>query len=1191
MSFVHLHVHSEYSLLDGACRLRELVRKTKELGQNSVAITDHGVMYGVVNFYKEAKEAGVKPIIGCEVYVAKRTRFDKDYDMDHERHHLVLLCKNETGYKNLCYLVSAAFTEGFYVRPRVDMQLLREYNEGLIALSACFSGEIPKLIIGGRYSEAKEKALEMNEIFGDGNFYLEMQNLGIENQEIVNEGLAEISRETGIPLVATNDVHYLNKGDAEVQDVMLCIQTSASVDDPDRMRFESTELYLKSEDEMRELFAKYPQACDNTAIIAEMCDFDFDFGTNHMPEFLLPEDEPDAAAYLKKLCLEGFDKLYGEGYGEGRQEVMEQLEYELDMIANMGFTHYFLIVADFIAYAVSRDIPVGPGRGSAAGSVVSYCLGITAVDPIKYNLYFERFLNPERVSLPDIDTDFCERRRGEVIDYVKQKYGADRVAQIVTFNTLKAKNAIRSVSKALALTYAEENELAKEIPNTLGIRLADALKASKRLFDFYENDSRIKRVIDIAMAIEDMPKDSGTHAAGVVITKLPVREYVPLTLSKKDGSIATQYTMTTLEELGLHKMDFLGLTNLTVIDDAVKEIRKKNPNFSIDTIPEDDEPTFSMLAAGKTLGVFQMESQGMTEVGVGIGAKSIDDIAAVIALYRPGPMDEIPKVIENSKHPEKIRYLHPALKPILEVTYGCIIYQEHVIEILRKLGGFSLGQADIIRRAMSKKKLEEIEKERKTFVDGDPDRSIAGAVAAGIPRDVAGKIYESIIPFAGYGFNKSHAVAYAMIAYQTAYLKCRYPQEYMAALLSSILGSTEKIAVYSEECRQMGIKLLPPDINESEAMFSVSGEDLRYGLVAAKNVGRGFIRDMVAEREKNGKFRSFEEFCRRMYGGDLNRRALESLIKCGCFDGLGANRRQLMTVCQLVIDSIAEQRRRNVEGQFDLFGFSEDSEGLSNSSGIAGGIELPNVAEYTQRELMQMEREVTGLYLSGHPMDEYRNACQQMGMVSLGEILADFAREEGNEKYFDNQQVQIAGVIESVKTKPTRNNTLMSYITLDDGTGSMELLAFQNAIDNSGGYMHVNEPVLVYGRLSSRDEKEPQLLVNLLRPISDLATISALRQKAEQEKASEPVADETLKAAEVEKPLTATEKTLYVKVKSSESKEYERMKLVLSMFPGKERMVIHFSDTKKNLGTKCIIHEALVGELREMFGEENVIIK
>jgi len=1216
MAFVHLHVHSEYSLLDGACRIRDLVARTKELGQTSVAVTDHGVMYGAVNFYKEAKNAGIKPIIGCEVYVATRTRFDMDYELDSERHHLVLLCKNETGYKNLCHIVSTAFTEGFYIKPRADMALLREHSEGLIALSGCISGEIPKLILAGRYNDAKAKALEMLEIFGEENFYLEIQNHGLDGQPEINNGLKRISRETGIPLVATNDSHYIDRDGAEIQDVLMCIQTGKTVNDTDRMRFESKELYLKSEAEMRELFPDEHDAIDITAKIADMCNLDFDFGTHHLPEFILPDGEDSPEIYLKKLCMDGFNRLYD----PNDKDVAQRLDYELTMIAEMGFTGYFLIVADFIAYAKSRDISVGPGRGSAAGSVASYCLGITTVDPIKYNLYFERFLNPERISMPDIDIDFCERRRGEVIEYVKQKYGADKVAQIVTFNSLKAKNAIRSVSKALALTFAEENELANEIPNVLNIRIEDALKSSSRLRSMYDSDTRIKRVIDTALAIEDMPKDSGTHAAGVVVTKNPVREYVPLTLSKKDDSIATQYSMNTLEELGLLKMDFLGLRNLTIIEDAARDIRKIVPDFSIDKIPEDDAETFAMLAAGKTSGVFQLESQGMTGVCVGLGPKSIEDITAIIALYRPGPMDSIPRFLECSRNPDKITYKHPILEPILSVTYGCIVYQEQVIEIFRKMGGFSLGQADMIRRAMSKKKLSEIEREKKAFIEGDPERDICGALANGVSNSIASSIYDEIFAFANYAFNKSHAVAYAMISYQTAYLKCHFPHQYMAALLSSILGILAAVAEYTEACREMGIKLLPPDINESDAMFTVSGNDLRYGLVAVKNIGRGFIAELVAEREKNGPFTDFEEFCRRMYGGELNRRALDSLIKCGCFDRLGANRRQLTMVCQKVVDGIADQNRKNVDGQIDLFGLSGDAQ-----ENNIGGLELPDIAEFSKSELLRMEREVTGIYISGHPMDEYKDLAKRSGAVRLGDIITDCSREEGNILFKDNQKMFVAGVIQSVKTRTTRNNTLMSYLEIDDGSGSIELLAFQRVIDECGECMQANTAVIASGRLSFRDDRDPQFVIEIIKPLTKGIRISERKDKSQllgygkqnaginnnAENNGEQIVfaeDHVIISSEqyaniggqypdhaVEKKESLTnhfrDQMLYVKISSEESKEYKRLKLVHMMFPGRQGMVIYFEDTKKKLGAKCILHEAFIKELTEMLGSENVVVK
>ena len=1175
MSFVHLHVHSEYSLLDGACRIRDLVKQASALGQKSVAVTDHGVMYGVINFYKEAIENDIKPIIGCEVYIAARSRFDMEHEHDSERHHLVLLCKNKEGYKNLCLLVSESFTEGFYIKPRVDMELLQKYSGGLIALSACLGGEIPKLLTADDYTAAKNKALEYNRIFGDGNFYLELQNHNTPEQDIVNPGLIRISNETGIPLVATNDVHYIDRSGAEVQEILMCIQTGKNINDSDRMRFDTSELYLKSEAEMQAVFPDLPEAITNTAKIADMCNLDFEFGQHHLPEFHLPPGETSTEEYFKKLCIEGFEQKYSSKESEtDLPSLRAQLDYEIDMIVSMGFADYFLIVADFISYAKKRDIPVGPGRGSAAGSLASYCLDITTVDPIKYKLFFERFLNPERISMPDIDIDFCERRRGEVIEYVKQKYGADRVAQIITFNSLKAKNAIRSVSKALALTFAEENELASAIPTQpgAGIRLKDALKPPSKLNDLYNADPRFKHVIDTAMALEDMPKDSGTHAAGVVITKHPVREYVPLALSKKDDSIATQYTMGTLEELGLLKMDFLGLRNLTIIDDAVQEIQKAEPDFSIDNIPEDDEATFQMLAVGKTAGVFQMESQGMTEVCIGISAKSIDDIASVIALYRPGPMEAIPDFIKNSRNPEKIQYLHPLLKPILEVSYGCIVYQEHVLEILKQIGGFSLGQADLIRRAMSKKIHSVIENERQAFVEGDPDRGISGAVSIGIPHDIAGKIYDSIMPFAGYGFPKSHAVAYAIISYQTAYLKCHYPQIYMAALLSSVLFSREAVAMYTETCRAMGIKLLPPSINHSGASFTVSGDDLRYGLVAIKNIGRGFINALVSEREDNGSFNSFEDFCQRMQGNELNSRAVESLIKCGCFDELNMTRRQLIMSYEDILKEIANDKRRNVDGQLNLFAMA-DEDGYGSYTGSMRD-ELPSVEEYPKPELMRMEREVTGLYLSGHPMDQYRDKAKKIGAANISDILADFSNESGNAEFFDNQRITVVGIIESVKTRLTKNNTIMANIDLDDGFGTIELLAFQRAVDDFGANMAQDNTVIVTGKLSSRDEKAPQILVDSLRLIDDIN-----------------VNDYNSAMNFSKKETNKKPRTLYVKVDSEDSEDYELVKVTHKNFPGYEDMIVHFADTKKNVKGVCMIHDRFVESLREVLGEKNVVVK
>lgn len=1158
MSFVHLHVHSEYSLLDGACRIEELPQRAKELGQQALAITDHGVMFGAVAFYKSAQKAGIKPIIGCEVYVAPKSRFGREHSIDSDYTHLVLLCKNDVGYRNLCYLVSMSFTEGFYIKPRIDWGLLKDHAEGLVCLSGCIAGYIPQMILRDDYKSAKAKALELKELFG-GDFYIELQDHGTVEEKRAMNGLLRISEEIDVPVVLTNDAHYIKKEDAASQDVLLCIQTGKTLDEPNRMRFEGTEFYLKSEDEMAKLLPDRPDAIENSVKIAEKCNFNFEFGHYHLPQFQLPRGETDSYEYLKKLCDRGFEKRFAD-----RPGVRQQLEYELDMIKRMGFVDYFLIVSDFIAYAKGKKIPVGPGRGSAAGSVVSYCLGITDVDPIKYSLYFERFLNPERVSMPDIDIDFCIRRRGEVIDYVNRKYGSDHVAQIVTFGTMAAKNAIRDVGRVMGVSYAETDAVAKQVPNALHITIDESLKLSKQLREMYGADERIKRLIDTARALEGMPRHSSMHAAGVVITKKPVYEYVPL--SKNDDSVVTQYQMTTLEELGLLKMDFLGLRNLTVLDDAVQLVRKSVPDFDIEKVPEDDSKVFEMLANGKTSGVFQLESSGITGVCTGLKPKSIEDITAVIALYRPGPMESIPRFIECSNHPEKISYKHPMLEDILGVTYGCIVYQEQVIEICRRLAGFSLGQADMIRRAMSKKKEKEIVKERKTFIYGDPERNIPGAVKNGVPEDVAGSIYDEILDFANYAFNKAHAVSYAIIAYRTAYMKFHYPREYMAALITSVLDNSTKVAEYISECRDMGIKLLPPDINESGPDFTVSGSDLRFGMAAVKNVGRGFARALVREREQNGKFSSIDEFCRRMYGQDLNRRAIESLIRAGAFDSLGKKRKQLLQVLDIVLDAVTSAGRKNVAGQLDLFGMGDDEEALIASPDI----QLPNVPEFDKHELMSMEREMTGLYLSGHPMDEYRDKVQKMGLTQIGSIMLDFAGENGPERYADGQYVTIAGIVSDYKTRTTKNNSMMAYIDLEDDSGTIELLAFQKALDTGGSYVRDNAALLVRGRISVRDEKEPQIMVDSIRPLSDMDPLPNASNKSQPQSVG---------------------KKLFLRMDSGNTKAMRKIELLLEMFIGDDPMVIYYADLKKQCSTKCLIHNALVKELREMLGEENVVVK
>ena len=1159
MSFAHLHVHTEYSLLDGACRIRDLPKLVKEMGQTACAITDHGAMYGVIDFYRACKAEGIHPVIGCEVYVARRTRLDKQHEFDAESRHLVLLCKNETGYRNLSYMVSQAYIGGFYIKPRIDLDLLRAHSEGLIGLSACLAGEIPRRILNGDYDGAKAYALELQDILGKDNFYLELQDHGIADQTTVNRALLRMHNETGIPLVCTNDAHYLRREDAESHDVLLCIQTGKTVDDENRMRYEPRNFYLRSTEEMEALFSGYPEAVENTQRIADRCQLEFTFGKYHLPEFKLPPDY-DSPTYLRKLCDEGFAQRYG---GE-KPDYRQQLEYELAMIEKMGFTDYFLIVSDFVRYAREAGIPVGPGRGSAAGSMVAYCLHITDIDPMQYQLYFERFLNPERVSMPDIDMDFGDTRRGEVVEYVRRKYGDDHVAQIVTFGTMAARGAIRDVGRALNMTYAEVDVVAKLVPSgpgALHITLDDALRLSRQLSDLYESDERVKKLIDTAKALEGMPRHASTHAAGVVITRLPVYEYVPL--ARNDESIVCQYNMVTLEELGLLKMDFLGLRNLTVLADAVKMVRQYEPDFDLEKIPMDDPEVFQMLTEGRTSGVFQMESTGMTGVCLGLKPQSIEDITAIIALYRPGPMESIPRFIACKHDPKLVTYKHPSLKPILSGTYGCIVYQEQVIKIFQELAGYSLGQADMVRRAMSKKKAKDVEREREAFLHGDAARNIRGCVANGIPEATAQAIYDEIYDFANYAFNKAHAVSYAVVAYQTAYFKCHYTKEYMAALLTSVLDNSDKVAEYIAECRECSLSLLPPDVNRSYDGFTVEEGGIRFGLVAIKNIGRGFIQALVRERDKGGLFTSFQDFCERMFDcGDMNKRAVENLIKAGAFDTMGAYRSQLMQVYEKVLDAIAGSRKVNVEGQLDMFGMA------AGNGEQAAAIHLPEVPEYTATERMFMEKETTGLYLSGHPMNDYRAAARAAGAVPIHDLLEDFAAEGGPTRYADGQNVTVAGIVTSNRTRTTKNNTLMAYVVVEDEVSSIELLCFSRTIEQCGSYMAVNTPVLVKGRLSVRDEKPPQIMCDTLYPLDTNAVPST------------PVQPETKKAA-----------AIFLRVPGMDSVAFRHIRLVMTMFEGETPVKIRLADTGKLLAGKCLYHPALLAECRQWLGEENVVVR
>ena len=1152
MSFVHLHVHTEYSLLDGACRIDGIMDRVKELGQSAVAITDHGVMYGCIDFYKAAKAAGVKPIIGCEVYVARRGMADRVHGIDNDPYHLVLLCENRKGYENLCKMVSEAFINGFYGKPRVDLELLEKYHEGLIALSACLAGAIPQYLMEEDYASAREYALKMAQIFGEGNFYLELQDHGIEEQRPVNQGIERLARETGLPLVASNDAHYLRKEDAAMQDVLLCVQTGKTVDDENRMKFQTEEFYLKSEEEMRQLFPNHSEAFDNTAKIADRCNLEFTFHEYHLPSFPVPEGYTNEE-YFREICMKGFR----ERYTNPPQEYLDRLEYEIGVISRMGYVNYYLIVWDFIRYAKEQGIPVGPGRGSGAASIVAYCMHITEVDPMKYALIFERFLNPDRVSMPDFDTDFCQERRPEVIEYVMRKYGADHVAQIATFGTMAARGAIRDVGRALNFTYAETDIVAKQVPSTPHITLDEALKVSPKLKEMYDTDERVKLLIDTAKSLEGMPRNTSTHAAGVVITAEPVSTYLPL--SRNDDTIVTQYTMTTIEELGLLKMDFLGLRNLTVIEDAQQQIRKIDPDFDIAKVRDDDPDTFRMLGEGKTQGVFQMESTGMTGVCVNMKVSSIEDITAIVALYRPGPMDSIPTFIANKLDHRKVTYKTPLLEPILKVTYGCIVYQEQVIEIFRSLGGYTMGQADNIRRAISKKKMKVIEAERKVFVYGDPAQNITGCIGHGVSEAVAQSIYDEIVDFANYAFNKAHAVCYAVVAYQTAYLKCHYPRQYMAALMTSVLDSATKISGYIAECKELGIPVLPPDINYSHDHFTVEGDAIRFGLGAVKNVGRGLIRTMVRKREEGGIFRSLEEFLERMGEGELNKRAVENFIKCGAMDSFGYHRSELLAVYESMMDSVASSRKRNLDGQMGLFSMLEEDD-------AAAKLPIPKLPEKSRAELMAMEKETTGIYISGHPMDDYRSLLRNTHVVPIGNLMAE------DNHYQDDQIISVAGIVQTVKMKSTRNNSMMAYVTVEDDTASIEMLAFSNVLSQYGGYLRENSPVVITGRLSLRDDKEPQIVINRARPMSDFAN-------------NEPVSEPVQRS---NRPLSGT---LYLRLPTEDEKLFPKIRAILNMFPGESTAVVYFADTKQRRGTRCVIMENMLEELKNVLGEGNVVVK
>ena len=1146
MNFTHLHVHTEYSLLDGSNKINEYVARVKELGMNSAAITDHGVMFGCIDFYRAAKAAGIKPILGCEVYVAPGSRFDREIGQAEDRYyHLVLLAENNHGYENLMKIVSKAFVDGFYYKPRVDMDLLQEYHEGIIALSACLAGEVAKNITRGMYEEAKSAALRYEKIFGKGNFFLELQDHGIPQQQRVNQQLLRMSQETGIALVATNDVHYTYDTDAEAHDILLCVQTRKLLSDENRMRYEGGQYYVKSPEEMAELFPYIPEALENTQKIADRCEVEIEFGVTKLPKFDVPAPYT-SWEYLNKLCYDGLK----ERYSGDLTELEKRLEYELGVIKTMGYVDYFLIVWDFIRFARDHDIMVGPGRGSAAGSLVSYTLGITKLDPIKYNLLFERFLNPERVSMPDIDVDFCFERRQEVIDYVVEKYGKDRVVQIVTFGTMAARGVIRDVGRVMDLPYAQCDAIAKMIPEELNITIDKALKMNPELKNLYTTDEMVKKLIDMSRRLEGLPRHTSMHAAGVVISQKSVDEYVPLARAS-DGSIVTQFTMTTLEELGLLKMDFLGLRTLTVIQKAVKLIEKnKGISLDMDHVDYNDKAVYDMLGAGKTEGVFQLESAGMTSFMKELKPESLEDVIAGISLYRPGPMDFIPQYIEGKNNPDSIHFLCPQLEPILSATYGCIVYQEQVMQIVRSLGGYTLGRSDLVRRAMSKKKAAVMEKERQNFVYGNEEEGVPGCVNRGISEEIANKIYEQMMDFAKYAFNKSHAAAYAVVAYQTAYLKCHFPVEFMAALMTSVIDNPPKVADYILSCRRMGIAILPPDINKGDSTFSVDGGGIRYGLSAIKSIGKPVIEAIVAERNQRGDFTSLRDFIERMTGKDVNKKAIENFIKAGAFDELPGNRRQKMMVYAQILDAIVQEKKNMMAGQMSLFDF------VSEEEKTAYEIHMPDVEEYPKEAKLAFEKEVLGIYISGHPLEEYETCWRK----NISAVTTDFMPDEesGQPKVRDGQQVIVGGMITEKTIKYTKTNKVMAFLTLEDLLGTVEIVVFPRDYEKNVRLMEIDEKVFIKGRVSVEEERASKVICESMYSFKDAPRELWLQ-------------------FETKESFLSCEQELYEDLKEAD---------------GKDGVVIYIKSPKaiKRLGaSKSIrISQDLLVRLYEKYGKDNV---
>lgn len=1156
MAFTHLHVHTEYSLLDGSNKIKEYVKRVKELGMNSAAITDHGVMYGVIDFYKECKAQGIKPILGCEVYVAPDSRFDKELGGGEDRYyHLVLLAENNIGYANLSRIVSRGFTEGYYYKPRVDMELLQTYHEGIIALSACLAGEVPRYIQKGLIDEARKAAIRYRDCFGEGNYFLELQDHGIPEQKLVNTELLKLSRELSIPLVTTNDAHYTYAEDAKPHDILLCIQTGKKLADEDRMRYEGGQYYVKSEEEMKGLFPYAWEAVENTQRIADRCNVEIEFGVTKLPHFEVPEGY-DSWTYLNKLCLDGLKERYGEDLdapaGVTGQSFRERLTYELDVIKTMGYVDYFLIVWDFINYAKSNGIMVGPGRGSAAGSIVSYALKITNIDPIRYNLLFERFLNPERVSMPDIDIDFCYERRQEVIDYVSRKYGPEKVVQIVTFGTLAAKGVIRDVGRVMDLPYAYVDSLAKMIPNELNITIDRALQINPELRKLYEGDEQVRTLIDMSKRLEGLPRHTSMHAAGVVICSKPAEELVPLSRGA-DGSITTQFTMTTIEELGLLKMDFLGLRTLTVLRDAVALIEKsKGVHIDLDHIDMDDKKVLASIGTGKTDGVFQLESGGMKSFMKELRPQNLEDIIAGISLYRPGPMDFIPKYIRGKNNASTVTYSCPQLEPILEPTYGCIVYQEQVMQIVRDLGGYTLGRSDLVRRAMSKKKQAVMEKERANFIYGNEEEQVPGCVAKGIPEEAASKIYDEMMDFAKYAFNKSHAACYAVVAYQTAFLKYYYPVEFMAALMTSVIDNSEKVAEYIMVCKSMGITILPPDINQGESGFSVNGRSIRYALTAIKSVGRPVIDAVVEERRERGPYVNLKDFITRVAQKDVNKKAMENFIKAGAFDSLPGTRKQFMSAYVQIMDHIIKDRKNNMAGQMSLFDLVDDSQKEEFD------VKLPDVGEYSKEMLLSFEKEVLGVYISGHPLEEW----EELWKKGITNTTADFMlkEEDGETVVKDNMSVTIGGMIADKKIKYTKNDKIMAFLTLEDLLGSVEVIVFPKDYEKYHEKLTEDNKVFIKGRVSLEEDKDGKLICERVTPFDEV------------------------------------QRKLWIKFKTRQ--EYEEnvgeLYKMLADSDGQDGVVIYIEDPKsmKQLPPNKNVNanEKLISELMGRFGNENIKI-